>query len=91
MNTRDSKNVGYLRLWQVIGDRKRGIPALIPVCRSSWWQGVSAGRFPKPVKLGARTTVWRVSDIEKLLEIGVEDPSPSSPEEPLQDDPQKEV
>ena len=28
----------------------------IPVGRSTWWAGVKSGRFPKPVKLGPRTT-----------------------------------
>jgi len=41
---------------------------LIPVGRSSWWLGVRQGRYPKPVKLGPRTTTWKASDIEKLIE-----------------------
>jgi len=40
----------------------------IPVGRSTWWEGVKTGRFPKPVKLGPRTTAWRVEDIRKLIE-----------------------
>lgn len=40
----------------------------IPVGRSTWWAGVKAGRFPKPVKLGQRITVWKVQDIRKLIE-----------------------
>ena len=49
-----------LRLSQVL--------ALIPVSRSTWWVGCKSGRFPKPVKLGPRTTAWRASDIHALLE-----------------------
>lgn len=41
---------------------------LIPVSRSTWWSGVRSGRFPKPVKLGPRTTCWRASDIAALVE-----------------------
>lgn len=59
---------GFLRLPQIIGDAKRGIPAVIPVCKSSWWAGVKDGKFPKPVKLGPRTTAWRVADIRALLD-----------------------
>ncbi len=61
---------GYLRLPQIIGNRKADppIPALIPVSKSSWWQGVKDGRFPQSVKLGPRTTVWRVEDIRRLIE-----------------------
>lgn len=42
----------------------------IPVSKSTWWQGVRDGRFPKPQKLGARVTVWRVEDIRALIEHG---------------------
>jgi len=65
--------IGYLRIWQIIGDAKANppIPPMIPVGRSTWWAGVKSGRFPKPVKLGPRTTVWRVSDIRELLNSGI--------------------
>ncbi len=42
----------------------------IPVGRSTWWAGVKDGRFPKPVKLGARITAWRVEDIRALIQNG---------------------
>lgn len=50
---------GYLRLPQIIGDQQATppIPAVIPISKSSWWAGVKAGRYPKSVKLGPRTTV----------------------------------
>lgn len=63
---------GFLRIWQIVGKPKTddapAIPALIPVGESTWWAGVRAGRYPKPVKLGARTTAWRVEDIRALIE-----------------------
>ena len=40
----------------------------IPVGRSTWWAGVKSGRFPKPIKLGPRTTAWKVEDIRALIE-----------------------
>lgn len=40
----------------------------IPVSKSTWWQGVRDGRFPKPQKLGPRTTVWKAEDILDLFE-----------------------
>jgi prophage regulatory protein len=40
----------------------------IPIGKSSWWQGVRDGRFPRPVKLGPKTTAWRVEDIRTLIE-----------------------
>ena len=56
---------GYLRVWQIVGDRNT--PALIPISASSWWAGVKSGKYPKPVKLGPRTTAWRAEDIRELI------------------------
>ena len=42
----------------------------IPVSKSSWWQGIKDGRYPKPVKLGPRITAWRVEDIRALINEG---------------------
>jgi prophage regulatory protein len=60
---------GFLRLTQIVGDpsAKPPIPPIIPVKKSCWWAGVKSGRFPKPVKLGPRVTVWRVEDIRALI------------------------
>jgi len=61
---------GYVRLSQIVGNPKADPPiaAIYPIGRSSWWEGVRTGRFPKPYKLGPRTTAWRVEDICALLE-----------------------
>ena len=61
---------GFLRLRQIIGDPKADppIPAIFPVSRSAWWAGVKDGRYPKPVKLGPRTTAWRVELIIEMVE-----------------------
>ena len=40
----------------------------LPIGRSTWWEGVKTGRFPKPVKLGPRKTAWKVEDIRDLIE-----------------------
>ena len=42
--------------------------ALVPVGRSSWWEGCRTGRYPKPIKLGPRTTVWRAEEIKAFIE-----------------------
>ena len=62
--------IGFLRLPQIVGNPKSNppIPALIPVSKSTWWAGVSSGRFPKPIKLGPRITAWRVEDILALIQ-----------------------
>lgn len=52
--------VGYLRQSQLI-------PAILPFSGSTLWRKVNAGEFPKPVKLSARVTAWRVDDIRKWM------------------------
>lgn len=60
-NTQNSlPETGYLRLPEVL--------RIIPVGASTWWAGVADERFPKPVKLGPRTSAWRVEDIRALME-----------------------
>ena len=51
---------GFVRLPQVLG--------VYPVSRSTWWDGVAKGKYPKPVKLSERITAWRVDDIRELIE-----------------------
>lgn len=59
---------GYVRLTQIIGNPKAGIPAIIPVSKSTWWAGIKSGRYPKPIKLSLRCTAWPVEAIRDLLE-----------------------
>lgn len=54
---------GLMRLASILAPR-----GPIPVGRSTWWAGVKSGRFPTPVKLGPRTTVWKVEDIRNLID-----------------------
>ncbi len=51
---------GLLRIKQVL--------LFVPVSRSGWWQGVKEGRYPKPLKLSQRVTVWKVADIRRLVD-----------------------
>jgi predicted DNA-binding transcriptional regulator AlpA len=62
---------GLLRIKQVL--------KFVPVSRSNWWAGVKSGRFPKPMKLSERVTVWKASDIRDLVE-GTKPDSASSGE-----------
>jgi prophage regulatory protein len=58
---------GFLRVWQITGCSKRKVAPILPISRSSFWAGVSAGKYPAGVLLGARTRVWSVESIRKLL------------------------
>jgi prophage regulatory protein len=64
-NENQPQRPGLLRLRQIVGDRAN--PGIIPISKSSWWQGVKTGRFPKPLHLGPRTTVWKSTDIDMLI------------------------
>ena len=59
--------IGFVRLPQIIGDRKRGIPAVIPVSEAAWWRGVASGKYPKGVLLGPRTRAYSVESIRALV------------------------
>lgn len=69
MNYHSLPEEGFVRLPQIVGNPKSEppIPPIIPVSRSTWWAGVKSGRYPQPVKLSSRITVWRVEDIRQLI------------------------
>jgi len=70
-------DTGFLRLRDIVGDTKAGIPAIIPVSKSTWWQGCRTGRYPKPTRaLGARITCWRCEDIRALIEATAPESAP---------------
>jgi predicted DNA-binding transcriptional regulator AlpA len=41
--------------------------SVFPVGESTWHRGVAEGRFPRPVKLSARVSAYRVGKIRELL------------------------
>jgi prophage regulatory protein len=51
--------------------RLRQVLELIPVSRSTWFAGVRSGRFPSPVRVGARAVAWRQGDIQKIVQSGI--------------------
>jgi prophage regulatory protein len=63
LSYQDLPKNGFIRLASILAPH-----GPIPVGRSTWWAGVKSGRFPKPVKLGPRTTAWKVEDIRDLIE-----------------------
>lgn len=56
----EKREESFLRLPQVL--------AIIPISRSAWWQGGKDGKYPKPIKLGPRTSVWKSTEIHALVE-----------------------
>ena len=63
-------HTGFLRIRDIIGDKKAGIPAIIPVSRSTFLLGVQRKKYPQPTRnlAGARITVWRAEEIIAFVE-----------------------
>lgn len=47
--------------------REKHVLTLIPVAHSTLWAWVRSGRFPAPVKLSQRITVWRSEDVQNFI------------------------
>ena len=60
----------YLRLRQIIGDRRPSsfMPALVMISKSTLYAWIKAGSFPPPVLIGPRTAAWRTADVEAWLD-----------------------
>ena len=52
---------GYLR-------EKNIIPDPVPISHATLWRWAKDGRFPKPVKLSARVTAWKISEVRAWLD-----------------------
>ncbi|MDL2259448.1 AlpA family phage regulatory protein [Deltaproteobacteria bacterium OttesenSCG-928-K17] len=50
---------GFVRLPQVLH--------VLGIGKTTFWEGIKTGRFPAPLKLGPRTSVWKVEDIRNLI------------------------
>ena len=59
MASTDSRNKSFLR--------EKQVRQLIPIAHSTLWAWVRAGKFPSPLKLSDRITVWRNSDVQTFI------------------------
>ena len=64
----DLNDLALMRLPQVL--------SVFPISKSSWWEGVASGHYPRPLRISKRIAVWRRADIYRLLE------SVTSPDHP---------
>ena len=48
--------------------RIKEVLARLSISRSSFLEGCRTGRYPKPIKIGPRTTVWKSEDIDAFIE-----------------------
>jgi prophage regulatory protein len=61
-------DLAYLRIWHIVGCKKRGTEGLLPIGRSTFLAKVRSREYPQPYRLGKKTTAWKKSDIMELLE-----------------------
>ena len=54
------ENTKFISLEQVL--------EIIPVSRSTWLRGVSAGEYPEPIKVSKRLKFWNMADIQDLVD-----------------------
>ena len=47
--------------------RIKQVLEVIPVSKTTWWNGVRDGRFPKPIRNG-RMTFWKSEDLESFMD-----------------------
>lgn len=59
MSQHNFPQVGYVRLSQIL--------SVIPISKSAWWSGIRCGKYPKQIKLGPKTSVWRAEEIWALF------------------------
>ena len=47
--------------------RRRQVEARVGLRRSTIYQGVADGTFPRPIRLGARSVGWLAHEVERWL------------------------
>ena len=58
--TINNNQTGFLRLKEVL--------KLIPVGKTTWYNGIKSGIYPKPIKISRRLTAWKALDIYSFIE-----------------------
>lgn len=57
-----SMGLKFLRITSIVEP-----DGLFQISRSAWYKGVKEGRYPAPLKLGPRTSVWSTPSLQALL------------------------
>lgn len=53
----------FLRIWQIVGDKKKNIPAIVPMSAPTVWRLSRTGKFPKPYILTPGVTAWKADEV----------------------------
>jgi prophage regulatory protein len=51
-----------VRIEKIVGPN-----GILPISRSAFYQGIKDGIYPKPVRLGKRTSAWRMSELLAVI------------------------
>lgn len=58
----------FIRESQLVQSPKRpNTPAPLPFSAPTLWRKVKDGTFPKPIKLSARVTVWKIGEVRAWM------------------------
>ncbi|MFT0533398.1 helix-turn-helix transcriptional regulator [Castellaniella hirudinis] len=55
-----------VRVPDICRNPKTGQPGILPISRSTWYEWVKQGIAPPGMRIGGRTVVWRLSDIQAM-------------------------
>lgn len=58
---------GYVREAQLLGCRRRGWVAILPISRSGLRLWIKDGRWPAPVHLGPKVIAWPAEQVREAL------------------------
>jgi prophage regulatory protein len=58
----EKPNDALVRIEKIIGPN-----GIIPISRSSFYQGIRDGIYPKAVRLGKRSSAWRMSELMRVI------------------------
>ena len=47
--------------------RLRDVLALLPIGRTTFYEGIRSGLYPKPIRLGKRTAAWREDELNEYI------------------------
>jgi prophage regulatory protein len=59
---------GYVREAQLLGCKRRGWVAVLPVSRYTLRVWISSGLWPAPRKIGPKVIAWPVEEVRRALE-----------------------
>jgi prophage regulatory protein len=48
--------------------RAAALAQTLSVSESTIWRWTTEGKFPKPIRLGTKTTVWDLDEVENFIE-----------------------